>query len=412
MNQHFYNKFENNTIFNYNHSHFHPNTPRNTSTITTKLLRDTEQMEVPGRIFELPEIQRAVKKKICEYAEYHPGEAERRYNIPKEVISLWVKEISSDKILEGLIGKRSEIPPNNKNINNNIIENTRNTGNTPLNPLPMYQRYPTTTTSRRIVTPYSRAPQHRTYHARRQNELKDILGVEEIQRIVYDFQTFNVAMSIRKWGIYRRTFLLWAQAIHITPRSTRNPQDVDESTLLWEERVLLNINTREEKLLELGVGNVEHSVRNSLLLRGERGLDIQGLCKLGLEKGIAVVAAKYGVNLFHFEFLLMHIFTQEYDQMEKNNWFIGDVGYLEDTRELSKWQRTESGDSALELSPDKQMQIIRCMNDHGALFAHKKYHISFNRIYSINSMYKKFGMSVLSLTPKHKTVSEYIYIYI
>ena len=436
---------------------------------------------VPERIFQLPEMQRLVKQTICEYANTHSmGEVEAKYYISRDVIGMWQKELSTDSILQGLIGgggarsgggggsvsggsatylngggsrgnntntynnniynqvKRED---NTNSINNNYTNSTNPNPNPNINynPLPKYSLDPhpprapppnVPTNLREMLN--TQLPMNRCLHTRprqpppprpsrrvggytesKRQELNHVLGVEEIHRILYDFQTLGISTSTRKWGIYRRTYVQWVEAIGITPRNTRKALTIDEKTVTWEDKTLEAINAREDKFINLGVEGVTHSFKNMLLLKGGPDYtqaDLVKLCRLGMEKGIAVVAAKYGGSLFQFEFLMMHLCPLEYDLMVKNNWFILQEG--ENNLDEYNWQRTDCGETNVNLTTEQQMEIIKCMKDEGVLFAHKKYHLSFSRIHSMNSIYKKFGMRALNLAPKHKTVIIYIiYIY-
>ena len=50
-------------------------------------------------------------------------------------------------------------------------------------------------------------------------------------------------------------------------------------------------------------------------------LTIEQLRDESFERGLGIMGARYGINLFEFEFFLQNIYPEQFEEMESNKWF-------------------------------------------------------------------------------------------
>ena len=194
----------------------------------------------------------------------------------------------------------------------------------------------------------------------------------EKERILFDYFQSEMELCKRKWGFYNGLIHGLIKTFNLSSNKEKNPE--------WMKRQRLSISRRFLKLKKLGIQAVKksatHTIKQSTT---EEKLNIKAICKLGLEKGIAITAVKYSLNLFQLEFLIKNIIPEKWKEMEENDWYLTPMrGFLQnDSPFAAKFK----------------LDIVECARSEGILFASKKYHLAIRTICSYIHKYKESGTS-------------------
>ena len=149
------------------------------------------------------------------------------------------------------------------------------------------------------------------------NIVFSILSNEEKSRIFYDKAILGSAILERKWGIHHKILKSFEQ-------SMRKTYNTKEKERIWLESQRIYI---EEKMGNMVIEDITQNIENILLSTYSNNtntssmVNIEELCKLAFERGLAVAGAKYHINLFELEYILQNKYKRKWEEMEGNKWY-------------------------------------------------------------------------------------------
>ena len=147
------------------------------------------------------------------------------------------------------------------------------------------------------------------------SKLFSTLNIEEKELMFYDSIALSNRQSTRKWGIHKTniTKLNEKGKLFKTLREKEDwmmaQKDIIENRMhgMDIENIISNISTK----LELFEENQSTSATKNL----------QQLSNLAFDRGIAIAATKYSINLFELEFLLLSVYSTKWNEMSANKWY-------------------------------------------------------------------------------------------
>ena len=144
------------------------------------------------------------------------------------------------------------------------------------------------------------------------------LSVEEKGRIVYDYLHLGCDRCTRKWGTHHSTIM---KIINSNILFNRN-DDRDHWIKTQRSNIFEHINN-------LNGEKVRNNIQNCIVQNKTPGDDItiEKLSNYSFDRGLAVTASKYQINIFDLEYFLKTKHKQEFEEMERNDWYMrGEYG--------------------------------------------------------------------------------------
>ena len=106
-------------------------------------------------------------------------------------------------------------------------------------------------------------------------------------------------------------------------------------------------------------------------------------CELGYDRGIAIIASRFHMDLFEYEYLLKELCGYKWKRMDENRWYCSPIA------ELTK------------------MEILKLSQEEGVDYAAKKTGKSVDAIYRIRQMFGEKEIEQEGGVPlKHKTTED------
>ena len=305
--------------------------------------------EIPENLLHLPIIKSKTKKYICKYAnEQGVGNAAQAYSLPQGLVEKWlfenaiigkIKDDKSTKITQlnpqlntqlstqnnGVIGERKRTTPDILLYNNNE-ENSANKLKTPKSPKidQNTPRYPITETEN---TKYPNTKGISCY-----------LSLEEKSRIAYDYIAIGISTCERKWGLTRQNISYFIKSKHLFDTEVEKEEWMSEHAVIIKERLksmieinIYTIKSRVEEILNSGGNNnnINYIYNYNTNATTKEHINytpipLSEVLTLSFEKGIALIAVKYKINLFDLEYLLQYHSSSRWQEMEHNEWYLVD----------------------------------------------------------------------------------------
>ena len=134
--------------------------------------------------------------------------------------------------------------------------------------------------------------------------------IDEKERIIFDWLDLGLTVCERKWGIN-----------HWILGNFNKEQQLFKTTR--EKAIFMDIqrdrinNRLEMQNKDLVYKNAELAVKQ---YSTEQPFGLVDLCEFAYDRGIAVIAARFHLNLFEFEFLLKDLCSPQWVRMEENKW--------------------------------------------------------------------------------------------
>ena len=172
---------------------------------------------------------------------------------------------------------------------------------------------------------------------------------EEKELILSDLDNLGMRPCERKWGVFRSVLDKFRKSPHIFDNSAdRN---------LWIKEKQDNLGTIDSVKDSIQEAFIEAQYPEQISHNS-----LQELANLCFDRGIGVIGAKFGINLFALEFLLQQLFPNCWKRMEENGWFN---------------VYTDPDDNPIHMS---KIDIVNLSNDQGVCYASKKSGVDRDRI--------------------------------
>ena len=161
------------------------------------------------------------------------------------------------------------------------------------------------------------------------------LSREEKERILLDNFEFGNKNCERKWGV-NRTMI---NRFFNTKELFTNEQKKETWMSIKKNIILDKMSTMQiEIVVENVIGCIlrcMQNIDNKYFNTHNRDQLLLDLCNLSFDRGIAIAASRYSINLFELEFLLQHLYPSEWLKMKNNNWYcVGNNGLRNDMSKL------------------------------------------------------------------------------
>ena len=309
---------------------------------------------IPEKLLQLTNIKTAVKRIICEEVSQEGIEAiGNRYSISCELIRKWQGVNEEVKSLPKFMKTEEPKEPNSiihsMNQKRSVPEKCKTAENT----------------EDMLDTDVAEKP----YYLRKPIQIFLHLNNAEKHRIFYDYIKIGRYASCRKWGL------------HMTScRRNFGPEETDEeSKQNWLDMNKSIVQKRKYIVSKIGEKKLVEKIENIVKERDPTVENLQEVVNQGLDKGIALVATKYGIDLFEFEYLIKNVNSVGYFNMKKNNWFLGPYP----AKRFS--------------TPGLKTEIVKCYLAEGAIYASKKFHIALS---NVTTTYNQYLRSISGCTRK------------
>ena len=291
-------------------------------------------------------------------------------------IEIGKKEIIYNKNLQGVKRKtpdemslsKNEVDINNmKSINNmNNVDNINNIDNTNnINNINMQ----TELAKKAILT-----GRMSTKHTKKHLKAFSKLGKAEQKRIHLDSIEYGNTQVERKWGINRSCMReITKKEIYYTTEAERIEWMRLQKEVFNRKMENMNINAVIE--------NIENSllkIKNSFYQKSNTPLPpltLEELSDLAFERGIAIAAVRYNIDIFELEYLLMTLHQAQWNRMEENKWYFVPPMFT----------NSEEGTNM------SKLEIIKLAQKEGADYASKMSGVSEYCVYHYKLIYEEYG---------------------
>ena len=269
---------------------------------------NNSQLEVPERLIQLPAIQKEIKKLIIKDSTSHGIEwAAKKYTLSSKIICKWVQDGKG-----GEANRRTRIP-SPKTECNGIIGNGKSAIGIKRKS-PEKNEGSTTELSSLAEEPSSQneakaQPKPRTRH-KVYEAVFSTFNKSEKERILHDFLILGKFYAARKWGVDRRVLDLYIKNTDLF--------ETEREKMIWLQMQGEYI---RGKMGTIESNEVREEIENILSSHKDQ-ISIAELCSLSFDRGIAIAAARYSINLFKLEHFLKEICPSPYAEMEKNQWYL------------------------------------------------------------------------------------------
>ena len=199
------------------------------------------------------------------------------------------------------------------------------------------------------------------------------LNKYENRRLTYDYFKLGDKGSSRKWGLYMTSFR----------RQAGIKGDAEERNK-WLKKKGIRIKEKQKDLMDIGTEKIQKKVSCRLKVN-MNGIELEELLQLGLERGIAVAASLYYIDLLDLEFLIKNLCREKWKEMKNNGWYLVPRPYIP----TDKWD------------PQKKLQVVNLFRSQGAVYTSKKFHVACLKITSWDDLYTKYGLPGLLMKTKN-----------
>ena len=134
--------------------------------------------------------------------------------------------------------------------------------------------------------------------------------IEEKERIVYDWLELGISKCERKWGVNHGILgnFVRDQQLFRSAREKAIFMDIQR------ERIDCLLHRQNKNIV---YGHAEIAVKR---YSKTHPFGLVDLCDLAYDRGIAVIASRFHLNLFEFEFLIKDLSASQWKRMEDNRW--------------------------------------------------------------------------------------------
>ena len=134
-------------------------------------------------------------------------------------------------------------------------------------------------------------------------------ALEEKELILHDKYELGTRQCERKWGIDHTMFKSMKP-----PQLFENPLERKTWVHSQKERIKRSLGSIKENIIHILQTSPNTNYNNY-------SIDLHGLCDLCFDRGLAIIAASYNINLFELEVLLTFQFPTQWKQMTDKKWY-------------------------------------------------------------------------------------------
>ena len=185
---------------------------------------------------------------------------------------------------------------------------------------------------------------------------------EEKNRVLYDKLAIGIRRCERKWGIGHGLLNNYLK----TMQMFRNTEQKDAWIEAQKEK-------QEQRMKIINTTLAIQKLEQTMIKWGSDGISWLELSNLSYDRGIAVAAARYSINLFELEFLLQHLSQAQWKDMEKNYWYCLPLRNSKNRNEMSR------------------LEIVKLSQEEGIQYASKKSGMDEGTIHRYRRFYDKYG---------------------
>ena len=179
-----------------------------------------------------------------------------------------------------------------------------------------------------------------------------LLKIHEQDLLMHQYYILSRSIFERKWGICGLTIYKMFRNLSVDAK----------------KQLKMSIENEIKKMDLKGVTQIRSEVKIALQ-KEKPSISLEKIYEFGLNKGIAVAAIKYSIDLFKLEYLIWKQCPTLWAQMKTNNWFLIPV---------RNWSQSKLG-------------IIKMAESEGVLYTSKKCRINLETIYRYIERYNEYG---------------------